>query len=102
MPWSSVRWFLAAPGDFSSDCVAFMPDEGPVGSAALRFDGAAELPRSDDGALCWTVEPADGASRPIPVPCAFAKPAPAINATAATDIKKRLVMEYLLTCLHCP
>src|SRR6266568_2929370 len=88
MPWSSVRWFLAAPGDFSSDCVAFIPDEGPLGSAALRFDGAAELPCSD-GALCWTVEPADGASRL----CALANPVPAISAAAATEIIKRLVME---------
>src|SRR6266403_239044 len=92
MPWSSVRWFLAAPGDFSSDCVAFIPDEGPLGSAALRFDGAAELPCSD-GALCWTVEPADGASRLVPVPCALANPVPAISAAAATEIIKRLVME---------
>src|ERR1700730_9357812 len=92
-PWalSSARWFLTAPGDFSSDWVAFMPDEGLVG---------AELPRSEDGApcLCWAVEPADGCSRLVPVPCALAKPAPAISATAATDIIKRLVIESLLRC----
>src|ERR1700687_921823 len=63
--------------------------------------GAAEFPRSDDGALCWTVEPA-GASRPGPVPCALANPVAAISAAAATEIIKRLVMEYLLRCLHCP
>jgi hypothetical protein len=90
---SSERWVLAAPGDFWSDCVAFMPDEGPVGSAASRPVGAAEVPlRSDEGALCWAVEPADGASRLMPVPCALAKPVPAISATAATDIIKRLVI----------
>jgi hypothetical protein len=60
-----------------------MPDEGFAES---------------DGAFCWTVEPADG-SRLVPVPCAFAKPVPAISAAAATDIRKRLVMEYLLACL---
>src|SRR6266403_5297587 len=73
---------------FSSDCVAFMPDEG--------LFSAAEFPRSEDGALCCAVEPADGCSF-VPVPCALAKPAPAINATAATDIIKRLVIEYLLS-----
>jgi hypothetical protein len=70
-----------------------MPDEG---SAALRFAGAAEFP--DDGALCCAVEPDDGASRLVPVPCALAKPVPAISAAAATDIIKRLVIEHLLTC----
>jgi hypothetical protein len=45
------------------------------------------------------VEPDDGASRLVPVPCAFAKPVPAISAAAATDIIKRLVMEFLLACL---
>src|SRR6202022_519779 len=100
MSLSSARWFLPAPGDFSSDCVAFMPDEGFVGSAASRLLGAAEFP--EDGALCWRVEPPDGASRLVPVPCALAKPAPAISAAAATDIIKRLVIEYLLTCFHCP
>src|SRR5712672_3107998 len=86
---SSARWLLAAPGDFSSDCVAFMSDEG--------FDWAAEFPRSEDGALCWALEPAEGCSF-VPVPCALAKPAPAISATAATDIIKRLVIESLLRC----
>ena len=32
------------------------------------------------------------------VPCALAKPVPAISAAAATEIIKRLVIEYLLTC----
>src|SRR3954453_1541689 len=99
MSLSSARWFLPAPGDFSSDCVAFMPDDGLVDSAPPRFAGAAEFPRS--GALCWA-EPAGDRSRSDPVPCAFAKPAPAISATAATDTIKRLVIEYLLACLHCP
>src|SRR5713226_6264024 len=69
-PWalSSARWLLAALGNFCSDCVAFMSDE--------RFDWAAEFPRSEDGALCWALEPADGCSRLVPVPCALAKPAP--------------------------
>jgi len=80
-----------------------MPGEGFVGSAASRFIGVADgAAFSDDGALCWTVEPADGASRPGPVPCALAKPVPAISAAAATDTIKRLVMEFLLKCLHCP
>src|SRR6266576_933254 len=78
---------------FSSDCVAFMPDEG--------LFSAAEFPRSEDGALCCAVEPADGCSF-VPVPCALAKPAPAISATAATDIIKRLIIGCLLRCFHCP
>jgi hypothetical protein len=36
------------------------------------------------------------------VPCALANPVPAISAAAATDIIKRLFMEYLLKRLHCP
>src|SRR5712664_3371034 len=72
-----------------------MPDDGLVGSAASRFAGVAEgAARSDDdGALCCTVDPPDGASRPMPVPCALANPVPAISAAAATEIIKRLVME---------
>src|SRR5216683_4752163 len=96
---SCARWFLAPGCVFSSDWVAFMPLleplSAPLGSEALsRFIGAADgAPRSDDGALCWTVEPADGASRLVPVPCALANPVPAISAAAATEIIKRLVME---------
>jgi hypothetical protein len=57
---------------------------------------------ADDGALCM-VEPADDPpSRLVPVPCALAKPVPAIKAAAATEIKKRLVMEFLLTCFALP
>src|SRR5258708_12334665 len=70
-----------------------MSDEG--------FDWAAEFPRSEDGALCWALEPAEGCSF-VPVPCALAKPAPAISATAATDIINRLVIEYLLRCFPSP
>src|SRR5216684_2248144 len=115
---SCARWFLAASGGCSdcvalapgaglvgcSDCVAFMPDDGLVGSAASRAAGAAEgAARSDDdGALCCTVDPPDGASRPMPVPCALANPVPAISAAAATDIIKRLVMEHLLTWFSLP
>src|ERR1700677_1744388 len=85
---SSARWFLA-PGDciFSSDCAA------PLCVESLRFIGVA-----DDGAA----RSADGALRSVPVPCALANPVPAISAAAATDIIKRLVMEYLLMCSHCP
>jgi hypothetical protein len=97
---------LAADGDFCSDCVAFMPDEGLVASG--DFDSVdswliwpAEDP-ADDGPLCM-VEPADDPpSRLVPVPCALAKPVPAIKAAAATEIKKRLVMEFLLTCFALP
>src|SRR5713226_5052817 len=114
---SCARWFLAAAGGCSdcvalapgaglvgcSDCVAFMPDDGLVGSAASRAAGAAEgAACSDGGALCCAVDPADGASRPIPVPCALANPVPAISAAAATDIIKRLVMEHLLTWFALP
>src|SRR5229473_2862387 len=82
---------------------AFRPDDGLVGSAASRAAGAAEgAACSDGGALCCAVDPADGASRPIPVPCALANPVPAISAAAATDIIKRLVMEHLLTSFALP
>src|SRR3979411_2212345 len=86
----------------SSDWVAFMPVDGFAGSAASRLVGAAELPRSDDGALCWTVEPPVAPPWLIPVPCALAKPVPAISAAAATEIIKRLVIEFLLTCFPLP
>src|SRR5258708_31558304 len=88
---------------FSSDWVVFAAG-ALVSDASLRFIGVADegAARSVDGALCWAVVPADGASRLIPVPCALAKPVPAISAAAATEIIKRLVMEYLLQCLHCP
>jgi hypothetical protein len=73
-----------------------MSDERPVGWDDSRFIGVADVaPRSEDGALCWTLEPPDDPSRLMPVPCAFAKPVPAIRATAATEIMKRLLIEYL-------
>jgi hypothetical protein len=50
----------------------------------------------DDGELCWALEPADGL---VSVFCAFAKLVPAISAAAATEIRKRLVMELLLEVL---
>jgi hypothetical protein len=47
-----------------------------------------------DGELCCVVAPPpdDGDSRLIPVPCAFAKPVPAIKAAVATEINKRFVI----------
>jgi hypothetical protein len=75
-----------------------MPDDGFVGSVASRLGVEAEVPV--DGALCCIDAPP--CSRLIPVPCALAKPALATSAIAAAEIKKRLLMEYLLTCLHCP
>jgi len=47
-------------------------------------------------------EPAEGASRLIPVPCALAKLVPAISAAAATVTLKRLIIKPLLTYLYCP
>jgi hypothetical protein len=87
-------WAPFVPDDFGSDCAPFIPDEEPEGSVAWR--SAPELP--PDGALCCAAAPPE--SRPIPVPCALAKPALAISAMAATEVRKRLVMEYLLTCFH--
>ena len=83
----------------SAESAPFMPDVPPL-SRCMVPDGAP--PRSEDGALCCAVEPADPASWPMPVPCAFAKPVPAIKAAAATEIKKRLLIEFLLTCSALP
>src|SRR5665213_4319503 len=75
-------WLLPPGGCiFSPDCIA------PLPWASWRFIGVAE-----EGAACS----ADGPSRPVPVPCALANSAPASNAAAATDIIRRLVIEYLL------
>src|SRR5512141_1417906 len=107
---SSARSLLVADGDFCSDCVAFMPVAGLVASgdfdsvdSRLMWPAAEPADEGpDDGAPC-TVEPADDPpSRLMPVPCALAKPVPAIRAAAATEIKKRLVMEFLLTCFALP
>ena len=77
------------------------PAQGAVDSRFIAI--AAARPRSDDGAhSAACAAPADGPSRPIPVPCALAKPVPAISAAVAAVIIKRLIIEYLLTCLHCP
>src|SRR4051812_37092536 len=98
-------WPLVASSDclappFWSDCPDFMPDE----PSSLCCVAEEPPPRSDDGALCCVVAPPAPPpfSIPPPAPCAFAKPVPAIRAAAATEIKKRLVIEVLLTCLHCP
>src|SRR5258707_9883892 len=90
---SSARWLLAAPGDFSSDCVAFMSDEG--------FDCAAEFPRSENVALYMTPEPADVCSRFL-VPRPLANPAPPASAAVATDIIRRWVIECSPWRFDCP
>src|SRR4051812_6859962 len=93
----SPLWsFLPVVPDFWSDWLDFMPDDASPDPVASRFCVAAELPEPDDGALCWAEEP-DCPCWPIPPPCAWANPAPAISAAAATEIIKRLVIECLLT-----
>src|SRR5213075_977810 len=101
---SSARWFFSAPIDFCSDCVDFMSDLPPLSLLPLSRCIVPDEgpPRSEEGALCCVVEPADPASRPMPVPCAFAKPVPAIRAAVATEIKKRLVIECLLNVSALP
>src|ERR1700740_778728 len=56
-----------------------------------------------DGALCCTVAPPPAPVSLLapPAPCAFAKPVPAIRAAAATEIRKRLVIIFLLVIQHC-
>src|ERR1700682_1742319 len=94
----SLDWALFMPPLAPSlDSAPFTPCDPPES----RFIGAAEGAPRSDGALCWAVEPA-GASRPVPVPCALANPVAAISAAAATEIIKQSVMDYLLTCYHCP
>src|SRR5689334_12239395 len=51
-----------------------------------------EPPRSDDGELCWVAAPPAAPPPSRFMPCALAKPVPAIRAAAATEIKKRLVI----------
>src|SRR3984885_4474863 len=85
---SSARWFMPPGG-----CIFCSDRAAPPCVASLRFVGVA-----DEGAACSV----DGALRSVPVPCALANPVPAISAAAATDIIKRLVMEYLLTGLALP
>jgi hypothetical protein len=71
-----------------------MPD-GPLSRCIAPPDEAPP----EEGALCCAAEPAD----PVPAPCAFAKPVPAINAAVATEIKKRLVIRKSPhVFLHCP
>src|SRR5258708_3631553 len=113
-----VSWALLpvlVPGcAFSFDCDAFMPEFSepfipwdsapfmPV-DAPWSFFGAAEgAACSVAGALCCVGAAPEAPSRLVPVPCAFAKPVPAIRAATAAEIKKRLVIEYLLTWMHCP
>src|SRR5437899_621497 len=70
--------------------VSLAPD-GPES----RFIGAADDPPFSEGAPppCCVVEPPPAAPPPSRfMPCAFAKPVPAIRAAAATEIKKRLVI----------
>src|SRR4051812_35896125 len=82
---SCARWFLAALWSMSLDWADFGASAGAPLCEESRFIGFAAEPRSDDGALCCVVAPPeDGASR---VPCALAKPVPAISAAAATEIK---------------
>src|SRR5215213_3614635 len=92
--------FVPGSAPFVPVSAPFMPD-GPLSRCIAPPDEAP--PRSDEGALCCAAEPADPASRPVPAPCAFAKPVPAISAAVATEIKKRLVIRMSPHMfLHCP
>src|SRR5246500_1144419 len=89
MPGSSARWPLDSPGDFCiSDWPDFMPDEGSfcVVAPPVLLPPVLLPP---DGVLCCVAAPPP--SRFMP-PCAFAPPAPAISAMAATETRKRLVI----------
>src|ERR1700754_5094374 len=84
---SCARWLLAPSRSMSLDWADFGVSAGVALGDESRFIGAAAEPRSDGGALCCVgAAPEDGASR-LMVPCALAKPVPAISAAAATDIK---------------
>src|SRR6516225_7381651 len=86
---SSARWPLVAPGDFCvSDCV----DEAPVLSRPV-------VAPPPDGVVCCVAAPPDSFFIP---PCALARPAPAISASAATEIIKRFFMQHLLSVLALP
>src|SRR3979411_2677444 len=80
---------------FVPDCSPpFSAPFAPVGPPLSRF----LAPPPPQGCCCVVAPPAPPPfSIPPPVPCAFAKPVPAIRAAAATEIKKRLVIERLLT-----
>src|SRR5215211_7464807 len=83
----------------------FVPDGSPPFSAPFMPDVPPppfSIPPPPPDGCCCVVAPPPPLSIPPPVPCAFAKPVPAIRAAAATEIKNRLVIERLLTCLHCP
>jgi hypothetical protein len=70
----------------------FMPVAPPLSLCMAPPLSWLAAPPPDDGYCCCIVDPADPASRLVPVPCAFAKPVPAISAAAATEIRKRLVI----------
>src|ERR1700712_714036 len=69
-----------------------MPGESaPLGAPEARFMAPEEaLP--GDGAVCCAAAPPAAPPPSRLMPCALAKPVPAINAAAATEIKKRLVI----------
>src|SRR5271156_6350021 len=67
---------------FSSDWVAFMPSEEPS-----RLGAPAEGEAEGAGRALWRTP-----ARP-PVPCALARPVPAINAAVAAVIIKRFIIE---------
>src|SRR5271166_7173149 len=94
--FSSARCFWPAPGYFSS----FMPDEGAAALLlSLLLFSVAAPPPAEDGALCICAPPASW-----PVPCALARPVPAISASAATEIKNRffILLSSLLFALPAP
>src|SRR6266702_2205770 len=89
--------------DFSplGDCVpcALLPDGAFFSLDSAPFMPVLPLSRfivpdaaPPDGAVCCVAAPPDAPSRFVPVPCAFAKPVPAIRAATAAEIKKRLVI----------
>src|ERR1700758_1257989 len=89
-------WVAAPP--FGSDWLDFMPDEPSWLAAPPEGDADGE-----DGALCCALAPpAAPPSRPPPMPCALARPVPAINAAVATVIISRLLIEFLLTKFALP
>src|SRR5271155_5361416 len=74
---------------FSAGGLAFTPTEEPSG---LGPPAEGEAAGADGALCCMPAPPAAPPSRP-PMPCALARPVPAINAAVAAVIMKRLIIE---------
>jgi hypothetical protein len=108
VPPGSAAWGLAAFGAWAVFSAGFSFIGACAVGAGVSFAGACAFGAGDFCGIlfgCWSILPpgafgawvaAPGASRVSPVPCAEARPAPAMSAVAATVTSKVFLIVFFI------